>query len=645
MFYLLLRFFLSHRYVFLLLFLLVSFIFSPNFAWGAIYSFSAFYPLAISFLILYTYFVKKWPIPIKGILIGIILFIGLQSFHLIPAFIDLFAPGTAANARVFLKANIADQISAYFGLLSFAQPSVNILAPSPIKGFAFLSFFVPVVIVTGLLLNKKKEKTVLLTGIFFLITFYFLTSNVAYSGIKLYEALLLYVPGFTMFKDFIYIWKFVFAFFCALFFGQTLFIVFSYLKNKYVPLLFWAVTLAIVFGSWTFINGDLVTKGQYSTHVRSGITMDPQFESMLSFLRSSKEDTKVLTLPFNDAYMQPISGTNGAWYIGASFITSLTDKKDFAGYQMIYPFPNVFLQAAKNKDYTSLKRLLGLLNIRYIFLNSDPKLYIAPFYPWLFSYVSNYLPQNEKDYQLFVQHLSANKIIEKGYYSLYALDPKAYLPHFYPASKIQTYKDTVNDWQGKTYSFFVNQKGNDVKTVYIEENTCTLSFPANLCRGEKIFKENDVPTIEFEKINPTKYKIKVLKVTGPYLLVFSEAYYRNWKIFVSPRNDVEEKPLQTYFEGKILENNTKNIFLDNNTFETLNLKNIADNHHVLVNGYANGWYITPEDVGDRGNYELIVEMTGQRIFYVSLGISILTFIFCIGFGGLILLKIWGKRNR
>ena len=632
MFYLLLQFFLAGNYRYLLIALFVSFIFSPNFAWGAAPPFFAFYPLAMIFLALYVVLIRKKHLPWKGMLIGLLLFLGLHAFHLVPAAIDLLYPGTNTNTRVFSRESIAAQLNYYYGVIGFAKASVNMLSITPLKEFVWASVLTPAVVISGFLLNKRKKKTVLLTGIFFLVTFFLLTANITHLGVKFYEKLF-YVPGFSMFRNFIVQWRFVYAFFYALLFGQALFLIITQIKKRYIKILLLILGVFIALNAWPFINGELVTKRQFSTEVKTGVLIDPQFEALLSFLRSQKVDAKVLTLPFTDSYMQPLWSKNNAWYIGPSMISNLTGKRDFAGYQIMPPFINVFLHAAKNNDYKSLKRLMGLLNIRYIFLNQDTKIYDAAFSDWLFSYVRHYLPNDQKEYAKFVKKLTDKKVFESGQYKLYTIEDKAYLPHFYVAKTISMYEDTVDDWNGKTYSFFIDKKNDEVRTAFVEKGVCVKLFSEKTCTGKNIFSKNTIPKIEFQKINPTKYKIKVHDAKGPYMLVFSEAFYNKWKIFISPTPSLKEEiPVRTYFDGDIRENASKNVFFDNKIFETIGMKSIPDGRHMLVNGYANAWYIMPEDVDNKSDYEFIIEMVGQRVFYISLGISLFVFIFCLLWG-------------
>jgi hypothetical protein len=162
-------------------------------------------------------------------------------------------------------------------------------------------------------------------------------------------------------------------------------------------------------------------------------------------------------------------------------------------------------------------------------------------------------------------------------------------------------------------------------------------------------KTRITPRITFVKINPTKYRIKVEGAKEPYTLVFSESFHKGWKLYF---NEIPNSKLQipnkfqnpnskylnsneygeiiaSYFDGEIKEGTHRNTFLEKATFETWGKKPIAEDRHYLVNGYANSWYITPEDVGGKENYELIVEFWPQRLFYVGLGISLITLMGCI----------------
>lgn len=147
-------------------------------------------------------------------------------------------------------------------------------------------------------------------------------------------------------------------------------------------------------------------------------------------------------------------------------------------------------------------------------------------------------------------------------------------------------------------------------------------------------RRHEIPKITFVKVNPTKYKVKVEGAKEPYTLIFSESFHEGWKTYIQTS---DTKPqtygniIASYFDLEIKEGTHKNIFLDRNTFETWGKKPISEERHLLVNGYANSWYITPEDAGGRETYEVIVEFQPQRLFYIGLFISGLTLIGCFGY--------------
>ncbi len=159
-----------------------------------------------------------------------------------------------------------------------------------------------------------------------------------------------------------------------------------------------------------------------------------------------------------------------------------------------------------------------------------------------------------------------------------------------------------------------------------------------------------IPQITFIKVNPTKYRILVEGAKEPYSLVFSEGFHKGWKAYVSDQRSVNSdrygEVVASYFDGEIKEGTHQNIFLDKNIFETWRKKPISEERHSLVNGYANSWYITPEDSGGRENYELIVEFEPQRFSYLGFFVSMLSLVgsFCY----LIIVffkKKWTRNSR
>ncbi len=144
-------------------------------------------------------------------------------------------------------------------------------------------------------------------------------------------------------------------------------------------------------------------------------------------------------------------------------------------------------------------------------------------------------------------------------------------------------------------------------------------------------KVPQLPKIVFNKINPTKYKVEIRGAKEPYNLIFNESFHQGWRAYFKGTPSSDEEIVANYFNGQIKQAASKNIFLDRNTFETWTKEPFSEEKHFLANGYANAWHITPEDVGGIEDYEIIIEYWPQRLFYLGIGISLMTLLGCLGY--------------
>lgn len=624
-FWLLLKYLLTESKRYLWFLLSVCFVLAPNFAYTSAPPFFAFYPLAITFLLIYIKFLLKKKIPIKGLILGFIFFLGLQSFHLIPQFLSLFDPGSYTNTRVFDQKSIINEGIGYFLVdLSLSKSSANFLIPPLLEFLKVFSVFTPLVVILGLIFRPKTNKLYLLTMIFFFVTFFLITAKITNLGVQFYLRLF-FIPGFSMFRNFIGQWAFVFAFFYSLIFGQALFIINQKIKGKYVLPLTIFIILYLTFGAWQFINGEIVNPiHRESNNVKMAIKMDPIYQDTLNSISKLNEDGKILTLPFTDAFYQVLADKEGGAYVGPSTISYLAGKNDFTGYLMLdKPFNDYLLVLSKDKDYKDLNRMLGLLNIRYIFHNSSEKVYDSYFPLFPYKDIKRFLPSTQKEYASFIKNLTKNEpsILQNSSYNLFLTDDKYYLPHFYVPKEIVMYDQNQQD------KLFFDSSTGEIRTAFVDNETCK-QYP--LCNKSDFV----VPKIYFEKINPTKYKIFISNAYTPFVLVFSNDFHNNWKIYIPSKDFENEKvSVKTYFDGDIQEGKNSNIFFDSKTFETVGMKILPEERHFKVNSYANAWYIDPKDIGG-SNHELIVELEGQRYFYLGIAVSTIF---------LVVFIVWGIR--
>lgn len=123
----------------------------------------------------------------------------------------------------------------------------------------------------------------------------------------------------------------------------------------------------------------------------------------------------------------------------------------------------------------------------------------------------------------------------------------------------------------------------------------------------------DTPTVYYERINPTQYHIRVINNTGnPFMLSFAQRYNSQWKLY----------PLQTnwgFYRAKQVnpEFSTYKVEQQDQYFAYDFLKSfvsspVAENRHMLINGYANGWWLAGSNPQD---YLLLYDK--QKRYYVG----------------------------
>ncbi len=651
LFYLMLKFLITRKLEYMWTLLFISFILAHSFSYSAAPAVFSFYPIALFFIFVYCFYILKRIPPIKDLLIGSIFFVLLHFFHLGPEVISLFDSGGALSTSVFGGAIENQWIPYFYGVIGFASLAKSIMLVVQEGGFwQPASFFFPFIVFLGFFKNsqtlgiKKYEvqsKTFLLTALVFLLTLFLISAKITHSSIKLYEAFFLYVPGFGMFRNFYIQWMFVYTFLYTILFGQALYLIFSFYNKKWIWIILSSLIITVlIVNTLSFIKGDQFGLTHFqSDKVRRLVKIDSRYEDLLSYIRNIPDDGKILQFPFSDFNFQVVHGINDGAYVGTSTIGQLTGVKDFSGYWHVAPFSESFLQLSKEKKYSEIKRIIGLLNIRYILHNFDSKVYDTTFPGRPFEYVKQYLPSTQNEYEKFIKPLTDVPVFETGPYKLFSVPSDAFLPHFYIPKEtfIYNYNSKYDKHYNSASSFLIDpplytrtvEKKNEQRVAFIEKDACNAkNIILALCNSDLSF--TNIPFLYFKKINPTKYVVSVTKVEKPFILVFSDSFHKDWKVFISKDNTIDNSP-QMYFDNNIVEGKSENIFFNEKTFETFSLKHVSESQHFSINGYANAWYIRPEDV-EEGKGSFIIEMTGQRLFYITFLISVVSFF---------LLMIWG----
>lgn len=448
LFFLFLQYLNTKRFLYILVILVITFLFAPNFFLSP-YFFS-FYPVAFIFLLLYGRIVLHSLPSLKPLIFACVLFFFIHAFHILPFVNSIFSQSGYFYGDFFNEGLLLREGLTYF--LSVEQNtriannmfSLSQVGAAPIP----LSFFwtvLPVLLTLGLLFVSQRQadggrKIFLLLTLFFLVTFFLASAMITYTSNELYK-LFFNLPGSSMFRNFVGQFSHLFVFFYSLALGNALFYIFSYLGTfRKQAALLGALTLFIVISNAPFIRGDgikIPINAGGDKAVLAPMKMDPLFEELLASIREDESDAKYLTLPLDDIGQQVVTGSDNGAYMGPPLISYLAGKSEFAGSKSLRPFDNLFMDVVFNKDYTAINNILSIINVKHIFYNSDPEIFDETFPSYPYSFVKKFMPATQALYTHFISLLDVEKKQDFGdKLHLLKLKKDRYLPHIYTAKDI-----------------------------------------------------------------------------------------------------------------------------------------------------------------------------------------------------------------
>lgn len=384
------------------------------------------------------------------------------------------------------------------------------------------------------------------------------------------------------------------------------------------------------------------------------------------WLDGQKDDFRIFALPYSKlgymAYTWPPKGVNTSdpspYLLNRAIITGTGFGLNFAN-------------KLAESNISGLSKLLGIMNVKYILIHNDANWEFIEDNSWYISPLSKF-----PKLALYNGGIYFEKSF--GKLDLYKIPDEYFLPHIYPASGITLVQSSgakeggsdiellpdilsMEDENIKSGIFFSSQ--NKERMEFIERVLgARRSTDSNGLRERILITENGVkrlfikqdiktPVIEFKKINPTKYRIRVHNATEDFPLVFSESFHKGWKAYlveggrlkVKSQDEILRQAQNDDFVSKIIKGTIQNNNLpDGGFYETWGKAPIPDDYHWVANGYANSWWIDLSQVCkvESGksksrcvqnpdgsiDFELVLEFWPQRLFYIGLFISGLTLI-------------------
>jgi hypothetical protein len=149
--------------------------------------------------------------------------------------------------------------------------------------------------------------------------------------------------------------------------------------------------------------------------------------------------------------------------------------------------------------------------------------------------------------------------------------------YFGPLFLSQTNVTTVDDYVGLF---------NLLRGPYDPGNSIVLIRsqldPALLSKLSRILATGSQPSIEFQKVDPTKYIVHVKNATSPFVVLFDAEFNTNWLAVASGQE-------------------------------------ISQSNHFVANGYANAWYLEKT-----GSYDIVISYYGQTLFWYGTIFSVVS---------------------
>lgn len=500
--------------------------------------------------------------------------------------------------------------------------------------FILTSFLIPILALVALI-KKPTNRYINFFGILIIIAIpmavgIYPTQNPSFTG-KIFLWAYQNIPFFNIFKDNYRPFVAIIALSYAVLLGSLTNDFYLYLKNKIIPSnkhplikkILPMVPVILIIGIILINSFPIITGNIFYEPMK--IKYIPNYWSeSANWINEQQDDFRVLFLPEQKFALYTWGSTVG------EISLSIYKKSQIFTVASVANTPNVklinLIYKSINQDSTAnIAKAAGIMNIRYILQRND--------YDWEFS-----VNKNSPEYIRSVLNYQEGIYLEKtfGELDFYRIPDEYFLPHIYSSTTPILINGSANEMFQLVTSdnftignkaLFLSNYLNQERNQFIKEYSRTISS----------FNDN-TQEITFQRINPTKYQIKIENATQPFFLVFSESYHPEWKAYVEDKELKFDEITTSYDKLKVSEVRPEMRFSPKDIFYPF-AKPVLNENHFLVNGYANAWYIDTKQLGKGENFTVTLYFEPQSYFYIGLIMSVLTFM-----GGMSYL-FWNRQKK
>lgn len=485
---------------------------------------------------------------------------------------------------------------------------------SVINSMAYLSFLLPAVAYSSLFVINKER----------IISSFVLLSLITITLFTLGPGVVVSLPFSDLIRD-IARFSVISSFAYVVLVGVVLN---SLLKSNQRDKIFGGIIIMILFtiGANPLWRAEISGKSRVGHDVKLRTFSTPDgYIHVENIINADTEDIRVSYLPIAGEISIVNNKNFNGYYRGirdiyASFSpkqghVGLSDKTNGVAAQFLTNF-ELISNEKKLKNFSSLLTIMGA---KYVVIRKN---LTHPGY------------EKENNGRIIANNLkrSDNLTIEYEDDQILLLRNKYYLPRIYiPNNIVYSYKSPDKLYEIISKPDYPNNAGLFFKELQFK------SREEKLIKKTQLFSKSHNPSIEYKKIDPTKYRLIVRDAKVDFPLIMLDAYHHNWKLYLRPISNKRHTQVNTLYSSPyLLKTNLNNSLKNGPVNETWDESTVADDKHIYANGYGNAWIINPNEIcnqkhnkndcniDNNGNYsmEFVIEFFPQKYFYIGAFIGI-----------------------
>ena len=142
-------------------------------------------------------------------------------------------------------------------------------------------------------------------------------------------------------------------------------------------------------------------------------------------------------------------------------------------------------------------------------------------------------------------------------------------------------------------------------------------------------QNSNLPKLTYEEVNPAKYVINVQNATQPFFIVFGESYDPQWKAYVTS-NEIDLNGIVANYPNYNVKNAEEKSEFTPQDISYLFSSSINGQLHFMTDGYANSWYINPQQLGNKTEFTITIYYLPQSYYYLGLAATGITLVIFAG---------------